>query len=297
MNLGWLVTLCNVAKFWLPQEDEVKPEWVFHPWEEYAAEERQKRLFREATICRIKNKWRHVNGFTVLMCAIDDNEPVDEIKWLIRLGSDVNHRTKDGLTPLALALDNQNSELAMVLIEAGAEVNQADNDGVTPLYWAAEDGRTEMVKMLLDRHADVSKAKNGGWTPLHGAAFWGRTETVKALLKARADVNKADKYGYTPLYWAVEEGHTEIVKALLEAGAKVSQPVSDGKTLLHNAIENGHTETADLLRLYLKPWKRANLKEMPVIVKQHAYFAILALKRLGLTWEIYDQILAHCTLK
>ena len=61
-------------------------------------------------------------------------------KRLIEAGVDVNSRSKDGRTPVLIAVEFGNKIFMDMLIDAGADVNIADDDGVTPLIYGVEHG-------------------------------------------------------------------------------------------------------------------------------------------------------------
>lgn len=62
------------------------------------------------------------------------------VKSLIGDGTDVNVRYDDGETPLHLAVNKGNAELALVLIEHGADLNAVNKQGETPLFLATKRG-------------------------------------------------------------------------------------------------------------------------------------------------------------
>ena len=62
-------------------------------------------------------------------------------KLLLAAGSDVNRRTKDGLTPLHLAAYHGHQEVCELLLAAGSDVEERQpNSLFTPLHWAAVGG-------------------------------------------------------------------------------------------------------------------------------------------------------------
>ena len=82
-------------------------------------------------------------------------------------------RTDDGRTPLYIAAQNDNLDMARYLAgEAHADVNKARTDtGGTPLLIAASQGNLDVVRYLAgEAHADVNQATNNGSTPLPIAA-------------------------------------------------------------------------------------------------------------------------------
>ncbi|KAK4217566.1 ankyrin repeat-containing domain protein [Rhypophila decipiens] len=67
-----------------------------------------------------------------------------------------------GLTPLHIAAENGQSEIARELIQLGSSVDAVDRFGRTALHIAARYGKTETIDMLLDQGAD-SKINRQLW--------------------------------------------------------------------------------------------------------------------------------------
>lgn len=96
----------------------------------------------------------------------------------------INHRAKDGATPLLLALSLGKNELAEFLIENGADVNIGDDKEVHPLHLAAQMTDVNIVKSLIMKGADLRSKTSFGNLPISLAANNGNDEIVKTLYKA-----------------------------------------------------------------------------------------------------------------
>jgi len=73
---------------------------------------------------------------------------LENVKYLVSKGCDVNAKESNGITPLHNAAFIHNVEISKFLVSQGANHNVKDNDRTTPLDWAKEDGNTEVVKYL-----------------------------------------------------------------------------------------------------------------------------------------------------
>lgn len=189
------------------------------------------------------------DGFTPLLVACE-NDNAEIARLLIETGANVDIPSKQGITPLWVASRNGNIEIIKQLIKAKAEVNKSrTNDNVTPLYIASQLGHTEIVKLLLDAGADVHAAMSpNGCTPLWVASGQDHLEVVRLLLEANADVDATDlNYKSTPLWIASENNYVEIVRLLLEANANVNIADKYGVTPLWQASRNGHFDTVRIL--------------------------------------------------
>ena len=86
----------------------------------------------------------------------------DDIKKQLAKGADIRARTEDGLSPLHVAVDNENPAVIKALVEAGADVNARNKDGWTPLHVAVAISKNPaMIKTLLDAGADVHARTDG----------------------------------------------------------------------------------------------------------------------------------------
>ena len=150
-------------------------------------------------------------------------------------------------TPLILAADNGNMNMACLLLEKGAEPNMANENGVTPLHMAACRGHNHVVELLLDRGANQNTVDANGSTPLLYAAAKGYKDVVLLLLKQGADPIMADPKGYTPLHAAAAKGHKSVAQILLSNGAEPDIVNEAGDTPLFQAVCGNHARIVNLL--------------------------------------------------
>ena len=207
-----------------------------------------------------------------LAAAIGDDAWARE---LIDAGANVRAKSKDGRTPLHLAMldaaslehffrahaghlngrgkhGRQDAEgqrrVAQILIDHGAAVSPRDEGGATPLMLAARCGRTELVKLLLEAGADVEERSDDGTTPLIAAAANGERPTVELLITKGADVKAKDGSGRTALHAAAWGGDwRQVALLLISKGADVSARDAHGQTPLHDAARFGSSGVADVL--------------------------------------------------
>ncbi len=126
---------------------------------------------------------------------------------------------RSATTPLIVAVQARNLEIAGFLLSRGADVNAPDAGG-TPLHYAVET-RTgisgiDILRLLLEQGAVVDKRNDAGETPLLRAAAGGKLEEASLLLASGADPNAADDRGRTPLSVARQSGNKKMM-ALLSA--------------------------------------------------------------------------------
>lgn len=158
-------------------------------------------------------------------------------KVMIAKGVNIN---EDGYTPLMLACDSGNVEMAKYLLDKGANID-AEMCG-TALIRSCEKNNAELVKLLLERGANPN-AISSTVSPLMWASARGNAEIVSLLINAKCDVNariraampgypdpiKVDGYdrrGATPLDLAATQ---EVANLLRKAGGKTSEEIARGQ--------------------------------------------------------------------
>ena len=104
-------------------------------------------------------------------------------------------------------------------IAKGADVNMQVIPTMTPLLVAAKFGDVESVRLLITSGANVNAVGQSGWTPLIYASRNGHTDVVKELIEKGASLNVRDWSDESALKKAKEKGHLDIVKILEEADA------------------------------------------------------------------------------
>ena len=158
------------------------------------------------------------------------DEDVEEVKNLIAGGANVNGKEEDSgeITPLFLAVENGNYEIAEILLNFGAKVNARDEDKQTPSMRLDDDAGAELVRLLIKHGAKVNLVDKEGNTALILAAGEVKAEILQILIDEGASVNLQNKEGQTALMNAAEEDDLESVRVLILAGANVNLKNKEG---------------------------------------------------------------------
>ncbi|KAF0044328.1 hypothetical protein F2P81_003486 [Scophthalmus maximus] len=172
-----------------------------------------------------------------------EEENLAAVKAHLDMFRDVDSRSDNGQTPLMVAAEQGNLEIAQELIRRGANVNLDDVDCWTALISAAKEGHIEVVRELLENNANLEHRDMGGWTALMWAAYKGCTDVAQLLLEKRANPNITGQYSVYPIIWAAGRGHADIVHLLLQHGAKVNCSDKYGTTPLIWAARRGHYDS------------------------------------------------------
>ena len=153
-------------------------------------------------------------------------ENTEDVLFLLRANTDINHVSSSVYTPLHIAVTKSNADLITLLLDQNINVNSVTTDGKTPLHIAVDKGEDQIIQKLLAQKADPSLKDVLGNTSLHLAVqlkqetkpWLIRTrvsyaisylapdrpcsaQTVQAIIKHGADVNAENNRGQTPLFF------------------------------------------------------------------------------------------------
>ena len=196
--------------------------------------------------------------------AIEENN-IEMVKYLISIGQDVNAQIfADGgwiNSPMKVAAQNGNIEIAKLLIDEGANLNSSDDY----IYNAIDYGNYDIAKLLIDndvfnlntnttREQAIELAKKqkyyeiekllssedsnniAGYDELMNAVSKGDMKALEKLIKDDTDLNKQYD-NITPINLAAARNDKEMVKFLAEKGADINLEDGYGYTPLIIAIK------------------------------------------------------------
>ena len=196
--------------------------------------------------------------------AIEENN-IEMVKYLISIGQDVNAQIfADGgwiNSPMKVAAQNGNIEIAKLLIDEGANLNSSDDY----IYNAIDYGNYDIAKLLIDndvfnlntnttkeqaielakkqKYYEMEKLLSSedsnnidGYDELMNAVSKGDMKALEKLIKDDTDLNKQYD-NITPLNLAAARNDKEMVKFLVEKGADINLEDGYGYTPLMKAID------------------------------------------------------------
>ncbi len=177
-----------------------------------------------------------------------DEIKLKKIKYLARLGGDVDCVDEKGNPLLKVAIKNCGKEIAEWLLDNGANKNRKDKNLRTPLMIAARYGKPEIVELLCKRGVRVEKTDFVGETALMGAVVKNDEKCVKILLENGASPDtRAEGSLRTALMIATDLGRHNIMKILIENDAEVNLDDCCDTNALMLGVKNKDVQAVKIL--------------------------------------------------
>ncbi|QHI69596.1 ankyrin repeat domain-containing protein [Tichowtungia aerotolerans] len=186
------------------------------------------------------------DGLTPLAHAVQGNQ-LEAVERLLAAGADVNAQSVDGNTALRYAVENDFSSVISCLLDAGADPHLQNDFGESP-FFKAVDGNRSSVSLFLQRGIipDETRApERDGY--FFCAARSGCIPVLQQMLKDVPDVNELSPLGMSALHCAVYADNLEATHLLIEHGANVNLCDRHHWSPLHQAVRSGDKELVCLL--------------------------------------------------
>ncbi|KAG8299940.1 hypothetical protein J6590_089432 [Homalodisca vitripennis] len=182
-------------------------------------------------------------------------------------GADPNRECNEHLTPTALAIIEDNSEMLTLLISLGADpdrIVELDGEQVTLLQLAVSLYNFKIVRLLLENGADPDKsAPATGETALHVAARARPLErrklialqsTLYTLIARGASLETTRNDGFTPLQVAILYRRYDEARILIIGGSRLNSTIERGefrgRTSFHLAASSLDVDLIDLFEVW-----------------------------------------------
>ena len=206
-----------------------------------------------------------VDGWSLLHRACEKGKP-RLVQALLDAGADGNEPTKNGATPLLIAVMRAQHDVAEILLEYPAVINglnslftQTDSKERNAFQLAVERGMSKLVDKMVEKGVLPNVKDTDGWTPLQHAITRGDTNMIRVLVKAGADVNAHIPDGGTPLLFACDtpeiaddDTRAKVIDALLRYGADADKqhPDTGATPMMQLAGHDNRSKSLEMLLTY-----------------------------------------------
>ena len=177
-------------------------------------------------------------GDTVLHTASMLNVDATTFSILINGGADVDARNKEGVTPLAIAVQKNNLETVKLLTAAGADIHTQDTNGNSPLSIALA-GSSEMLEAVVNE-SNATLTDSNGNTPLHLALLCDAPlAKIQYIISLMRDVNTRNKDGNSALFLSILKNRQKVGELLLAKNADIFSTNTNNNSPLRLALKYG----------------------------------------------------------
>ncbi|MCP4767249.1 MAG: hypothetical protein GY875_13355 [Gammaproteobacteria bacterium] len=180
---------------------------------------------------------------TALYLAAESN-CLNCVALLLENKADPAIATKFEITPLEVAIQNDQAEIAGLLLKS-----QTSYAGIhRVLLLAIENDRDDLGLALIKRDNKLGSRDDKGRSALWYSADRGLEKTSAALIKsAKIDINSQDSTGHCALAQAIRGGHLAVVSLFINEGADVNLRTNAGNSLLMLAVLAKNPAIVELL--------------------------------------------------
>lgn len=181
-----------------------------------------------------------------LKFAIKESNMVLAKKIFINGGTNPNYRV-DREPLLLYATRNNDIKMVKLLLKFGAKINIVDKDGHTPLYVAVENGNTNLALLYLSKNIDFSRRYKTNNDAIIAAVKNDNSELAKKILTKGANLaNAKDMHGYHAVKEFLLRRQYKELDSLFALGVNPDDsPYYE--SLLYTTVRNKNAEQTELL--------------------------------------------------
>jgi len=163
-----------------------------------------------------------LKGVSPLLLAVH-NQNMEMVKFLLSKKANPNLCSTNS-SPVHEAVRMHNQAILDVLLGAGGKIELTTDFGKTPLHMAIQEEQEALIDFLISKKADV-KAKNDGKVGcVHFAAACTNVKIMEKFLAMKdTNINERNGNGKTALHIAAEKNNIDMIKLLLNKGADTQQ--------------------------------------------------------------------------
>jgi hypothetical protein len=153
-------------------------------------------------------------GSSPLHIAIHERVPQETFITILNMGARISSLDSDGKTPLRLAIDTDQWDLATILANAGSDIFLRARDGITPADAAMAKSSPAINAVFSENGPAINARDNAGNTILHYAAQLGDIDVIRELIGLGANISILNFASESPAEIALRWRHPEAASML-----------------------------------------------------------------------------------
>ncbi|XP_043652193.1 protein fem-1 homolog A [Drosophila teissieri] len=174
------------------------------------------------------------------------------VKYLVRIGCDINATSDSGSTPVRSACYMTHVDIVKFLVENGADIKRPNINGGTCLINSVQS--VQLCLYLVQRGADINARDIQDKTALHYAIQEHRLDTTKMLIEEGADPYAKSRYGDDALRTACLKGAHQIFDFLKKELNYTPARLAEAHELMGSTFLDEHNES----RVCILHWRMAH---------------------------------------
>ncbi|XP_016983278.1 protein fem-1 homolog C isoform X2 [Drosophila rhopaloa] len=174
------------------------------------------------------------------------------VKYLVRIGCDINATSDSGSTPVRSACYMTHVDIVKFLVENGADIKRPNINGGTCLINSVQS--VQLCLYLVRKGADINARDIQDKTALHYAIQEHRLDTTKMLIEQGADPYAKSRYGDDALRTACLKGAHQIFDYLKKELNYLPARLAEAHELMGSTFLDEHNES----RVCILHWRMAH---------------------------------------
>lgn len=177
-------------------------------------------------------------GDTILHTAAMLKVDVKVFEKLTANGADINARNKEGVTPLEIAIQQNDVQTTKLFTSHGANIHTKDTNGNSPLTVALASDN-DIFEATVNE-VNINTQDSEGNTPLHVAIINDAPlSKIQYIVSLTEDVNIRNRDGNSALYLTILKNRQKVGEMLLEKNADIFSANTNNNSPLRLALKHG----------------------------------------------------------
>jgi ankyrin repeat protein len=218
-----------------------------------------------------------------LHITLSTSKDVYYVNALLKAKTSPYHLNKDGVTPLHLAMDLNDTQIITTMVSHTDKVSVLDVKHKTPLMYAIENQNIDAIKSILSKDTNADQQDVFGNSVLHYAVASENAEIVHLIVAVTKKFNHVNMDGSTALHMLLsmpQHINRFPVKLLLQ-NTNVNIQNNDGNTVLHLLVQNDswheYNDILSRLKLNINIKNEKNKRPLDIVSDKQSFIATVTL--------------------